>query len=177
MCLFMQLLLCLSPAVTPHSRSTALFTPVFCFQTSEMLQVQQSTSLPCKTYTLPLSKNCCVLLHATDLLKSGLCLTFTGKRERGQGKQGRVVSNPIQLFPGAIRMLTVLRTRQWPETFPAGCGCQTAQTSPKSMSERQRCCTVHLQLSGIYVIQKILCEDLCNTFHKHQRALSYFWYT
>lgn len=43
---------------------TTLLTPVLCSHTRETLQVQPSTLLPCKTYTLSLSKKCSVLLQS-----------------------------------------------------------------------------------------------------------------
>lgn len=46
--------------------------------------------------TFSLQKALCA---ATELLISGLCLTFTGRGESREGKQGRVVSEPRRALP------------------------------------------------------------------------------
>lgn len=167
----------LFPSVTPLSEQPC--SPcLLCFQNRETLQVQPSTLSCWKTRTLPLSKKCCVAACYRAAYRWDLPHLHRERKEKGSGEGWSPV--PAEPFPGAIRMLTLLGTGQWNDTFPSGCGCQRAWTSPVHMSKGQHGCTMGLQLSGIYAKQKNLWEemdDLSNTFHKHKCALSYFWDT
>lgn len=142
-----QLQLQLFAPVTPLSEQPTS-TCLLCSLNRETLQVQPSTLSCWKTCTLLLSKKCCAAACYRPACRWALPHLHRERREKGSREGWPPV--PTEPFPRAVRMLMLLRTGQWGDTFPSGCGCQRAWTSSMHMSKGQHSCTMALQLSGIY---------------------------